>query len=354
MKALSTIAAVAATVAVLTAPAVSAERFYIPLGSENAIVAIDLANDAIVGRIGGVPAVHGLAATPDGRFLVAGSFDEREAGAMVPEKPAGMAEDEHATHHSKAASKHSGTGVSVVSTVSIIEIGTGSVVRRVDVPGAVHHVSIDANGRFAALTLPNQDAVTILDLANYTVAATIVTGPLPNYAVFSPDGQRLYVSNAGNNTVSDITADGWIVLRNAIVGESPEHVVLSADGKTLYVNNIDGGTVSAIDTASWSVGKTLEAGELLHGIDLSDDGKTLFVAVRGSDSVTAIDLQSGASKTITLSPSPYHLAAVRGLGKLYISSAEAPKVWVVDQQTLSVIGEIEIGGKGHQMVQVSG
>ena len=354
MRPLSTIAAAAATVAVLTAPAVSAERIYIPLGSGNAIVVIDPAMDAIVGRIDGVPAVHGLAATPDGRFLVAGSFDEREAGAMVPEKPAGMAEDEHAAHHSKAATKHGGAATSLVSTVSIIEIGTGSVVRRVDVPGAVHHVSIDPAGRFAALTQPNQAAVTILDLASYTVAATIVTGPLPNYAVFSPDGQRLYVSNAGNNTVSDITADGWIVLRNAIVGESPEHVVLSADGKTLYVNNIDGGTVSAIDTASWSVGKTLEAGKLLHGVDLSDDGQTLFVAVRGSDSVTAFDLQSDASKTITLSPSPYHVAAVKGQGKLYISSAEAPKVWVVDQRTLSVIGEIEIGGKGHQMVQVSG
>jgi YVTN family beta-propeller protein len=353
MKPLSTIAAAAAIVAILTAPAVSAERFYIPLGSDNAIVAIDPAEDEVVGRIDGVPAVHGLAVTPDERFLVAGSFDERQADAMAPEKPSGMAEDEHAAHHSKGAAMRGGAAASVVSTVSIIDIETASVVRRVDVPGAVHHVSIDPTGRFAALTQPNQDAVTILDLANIAVAATIVTGPLPNYAVFSPDGQRLYVSNAGNNTVSDIAADSWIVLRNVIVGESPEHVVLSADGKTLYVNNIDGGTVSEIDTASWSVGKTIEAGELLHGIDLSDDGKTIFVAVRGGDFLTAIDLQSGASKTITLSPSPYHLAAVRGLGKIYISSAEEPKVWVVDQQTLSVSGEMEIGGKGHQMVQVS-
>ena len=354
MKPLSTIAAAAATVAILSAPAVSAERFYIPLGSDNAIVAIDPAKDAIVDRIDGIPAVHGLAATPDGRFLIAGSFDERQAGAMVPEKPAGMAEDEHAAHHSKDTATRGETGAPVVSTVSILDIVTGSVVRRVDVPGAVHHVSIDPAGRFAALTQPNQDAVTILDLASYAVVATFVTGPLPNYAVFSPDGQRLYVSNAGNNTVSDITADDWIVMRNVIVGESPEHVVLSADGKTLYVNNIDGGTVSVIDTASWSVDKTIEAGELLHGIDLSDDGKTIFVAVRGGDSLTAIDLQSGASKSIALSPSPYHVAAVRGLGKLYVSSGEDPKIWVVDQQTLSLIGEIEIGGKGHQMVQVSG
>ncbi len=354
MRLLSTCAAAAATLAMLAAPAIGAERIYIPLGSDNAIVAIDPAKDAIVSRIDNIPAVHGLAATPDGRFLIAGSFDEREAGTMVPAKPAGISEDEHAAHHPKGAAKQSAAAATVVSTVSVIDIETGSVVRRVDVPGAVHHVSIDPTGRFAALTQPNQDAVTVLDLADYSLAATVVTGSLPNYAVFSPDGQRLYVSNAGNNTVSDITADGWIVLRNAIVGESPEHVVLSGDGNTLYVNNIDGGTVSAIDTASWSVGKTLPAGELLHGVGLSDDGATLFVAVRGEDTLTAVDLGSGASKSVTLAPSPYHLAAVRGQGKLYISSAEEPKVWVVDQRTLSVITEIEIGGRGHQMVQVSG
>lgn len=344
--------AAAVAIVFLAVPAFSAELLYIPLGSDNAIVVIDPVEDEVVGRIDEVPAVHGLAATPSGHFLVAGSFDEREPGAMVPEKPPGMAEDEHAAHHSTGAA--AGADASVISTVSIIEIETGTVARRVDVPGAVHHVSIDPTGKFAALTQPNQGTVTILDLVNYAVVETVSTGPLPNYAVFSPGGQRLYVSNAGNNTVSDITADGWIVLRNVIVGETPEHVVLSADGKLLYVNNIDAGTVTVIDTASWSIEGTLEAGDQLHGIDLSDDGNTIFIAGRGDDSLTAIDLRNAKSRTISLWPSPYHVATITSFGKLYISSAEEPKVWVIDQQTLSVIGEIEIGGKGHQMVQVSG
>ncbi len=52
-----------------------------------------------------------------------------------------------------------------------------------------------------------------------------------------------------------------------------------------------------------------------------------------------------------LAPQPYHLAAIRGTGKLYVSSAADGKIRIVDQTTLAVVGEIPIGGKGHQMVQ---
>jgi len=354
MQPLATIATTFAVVAILAAPALSAERIYIPLGSDDAIIVIDPVTDAVVSHIDGIPAVHGLAATPDGRFLIAGNYDEWEAGSTKTEKPAGMAEDEHAAHHSMDDEPGAETTGAVESTVSIIDLETGLVGRRVGVPGAVHHVSVDPMGRFAALTQPNQGAITVLDLVDFDVVATIATGPLPNYAVFSPDGQRLYVSNSANNTLSDISVDGWIVMRNVVVGESPEHVVLSTDGKTLYVNNIDDGTVSLVDTQSWSVINTFAAGDVLHGIDLSADGKTIFIAARGDDSLIAVDLESESTTSATLSPSPYHLAAIRGFAKLYISSSDEPKVWVVDQETLSLIGEIDIGGRGHQMVQVSG
>ncbi len=41
---------------------------YIPLGDSGEVVIVDAGKGAIVGRIEGLPAVHGLAATPDGRL----------------------------------------------------------------------------------------------------------------------------------------------------------------------------------------------------------------------------------------------------------------------------------------------
>lgn len=327
---------------------------YVALGGENKIVAVDAAKDEIVDTITGLAAVHGLAGTPDGQFLIAGSFATRVSGGEAVAKPAGVSEDEHVAHHGAAASADAKSAATEVSTVSVVRTADGSVVRRIDVPGAVHHVAVSGDGRFAVVTHPNDGSISAIDLGSYEVVATVATGPLPNYAAFAPSGDRLYVSNAGNDTVSEIDTERWIVRSNTVVGGSPEHIVLSRDGVTLYVNNVDDGTVSIVDVGDQTVVKTIRVGTTLHGIGLSDDGGTLFVAVLGGDKVVAVDLATGAERSVSLAPAPYHLAVVRGTGKLYVSSANEPKIWVIDQRDLRGHGEIQIGGKGHQMVQSAG
>lgn len=329
-------------------PARAGQVAYVPLGSDNRLVIVDVKNDKVVGKIDGLPNVHGLAPTPDGRFLVAGSYEGRERGKKAPAKPSGVSADEHAAHHKPTAS-HPGAKSSEISTLTIISTADKSIVRRVDVPGAVHHVAVSPDGRFAVVTHPAEDRISAVDLTSYKVVANFSTGPFPNYAAFSPDGKSVYVSNASNKTVSSVDVAQWIVRWNAIVGESPEHIVLSRDGTRLFVNNVDGGFVSVVDVANGKTVTTIAAGETLHGIDLSDDGKTLFVAARGDEKLVAIDLATSRSRKVALAPSPYHLTAI-GSGKVYVSSSDEPKMWVVDQKTLQVTGEIPIGGKGHQIV----
>jgi len=70
--------------------------------------------------------------------------------------------------------------------------------------------------------------------------------------------------------------------------------------------------------------------------------------------LVAISLHSSEVRDAPLAPSPYHLASVGGTGKLYVSSAEQPNVWVVDQKNLAVLGKVSIGGKGHQMALAPG
>ena len=330
-----------------------AGNVYIPLGGDNSIAIVDAATNSVLGKITGIPNVHGLAGTPDGLYLIAGRNDERPVGAPAPTKPAAVSADEHTAHHAKTSNKSASKSM-VTSSLSVIRLKDRALIQRIDVPGAVHHVAVGPQGRYAIVTHPTQDAVSLVDLMTYDVTATIPTGPLPNYAVFSPDGKNVYVSNAGNNTVSDVDVAKTIVLRNVLVGGSPEHLVLSRDGKRLFVNNIDDGTVSAVDIKLGKVSSTFSVGSTLHGIDLSDDEKTLFVASLGDDKIASIDLESGKMRTVKLGPTPYHLANIRGTGKIYISSADKPMAWVLDQASLKVVGEIAIGGKGHQMVHVIG
>ena len=343
-----------------TANAVFADGpVYVPLGSEDAAAVIDTARDSVIGRIGGLPAAHGLAMTPDGKFLVAGSYAVRDPGGAAPVKPAGVSEEEHAAHHTPPGNKAPAANAPAkeakkccgVSTVSVVSIGDKQVIRRIDVPGAVHHVTISPDGRFAVVTHPEEDAISAIDLGTYRVAATIKTGSVPNYTAFGRDGGTLYVSNAGAATVSVVDVGRWTVKGHIAVGDGPEHVVLAPDGGTLYVNNVNDGTVSVISLGRGKTVKTIPVGSALHGLDVSEDGNTLFVTAMGDDKVVAVTLETGAQRGTALAPAPYHLAVIRGTGKLYVSSADQPKAWVVDQQNLRVLGEIAIGGKGHQLAQ---
>lgn len=340
---------------VVAAPAAMADTIvYVPLGSAGEVLVIDAGADLTVGKIPGLEEVHGLAGVPGGEYLVAGSYTETAPDApAIPSRPKGVSEEEHRAHHAAPPARPPASR-EATSFVSVIQIEDQKVVRRIAVPGAVHHTAVTPDGRYAVATHPNDDGVSVIDLAAFKVVKTVRTGPLPNYAVVSSDGKSIYVSNAGNNTISEIDTSRWFVRRNILAGSSPEHLVLSSDDRTLYVNNVDVGKVSVISLERGEVVRTYEIGGVLHGIDLSDDGKTLFVSAKENNKLVAIDLVKGRMRSIPLDPAPYHLTAVRGTGKLYVSSAEEPKIWVVDQQNLRVQAEIPIRGKGHQMVVVVG
>lgn len=336
----------------LASAAMAGEVVYVPLGSAGELLAINGESDTVLDRFADLPNVHGLAATPDGKLLIAGSLaattpEERR----LPEKPAGMSRSDHQAHHAKPASKAAQPSGSV-SFVSIVRAADGSIVRRVEVPGAVHHTAVTPDGRYAVATHPNGGGISVIDLGTFELTATLQTGPQPNYAVVSPDGKRVYVSNAGNNTISEVDTDLWIVRRNFLAGASPEHMALSHDGRRLYVANVVDGTVSEIATESGAITRTFEIGGILHGLDLSSNGRTLFVSARERNKLVAIGLHTGEMREASLAPSPYHLTTVRGAGKLYVSSAEESKIWVVDQESLQVVKEIPIRGQGHQMVVV--
>ena len=337
---------------VALSPASASERntVFVPMGGNNEIVVIDVRTNKVVERIPGVPAAHGLAKTPDGSFLIAGSFTEIEPGGDIPARPAGVSAEDHAAHHSKPADRTAAKGA-VISRVTFIKVEDRSVVRRVDVPGGVHHVAVSPKGNFAAVTHPNQDAVSVIDVGTFKVVATVKTGAVPNYAAFSSDGEKLYVSDTGDNSISVVRTADWRVSARVQVGESPEHLVVRDDLGKMFVNNVGDGSVSIVDLAHLAVSKVLKSGDDPHGIDVSEDGRTLFVSAKGEDKLVAIDLKTGDRRNVALAPQPYHLAVVKGRGLIYVSSVELPKLWVVDAKTLKVSGTIDVGGKGHQLVQ---
>lgn len=318
--------AVALCAAVLSVQAARAETtVYIPLGSGNRVIAVAAGTDRIVKTYNGIQNPHGLVATPDGEYLVAGSIAETPLPQGAP----------HDTPN---------------SSLYVIHPAHGHVMATIPVAGWTHHQAITPSGDLVISTHPTRGGISVADLAANRVIRVVSTGASPNYALVAPDGSKVYVSNAGDGTISEIETAGWTVARTLEGGPSPEHMVLSADARTLYVASGRGGKVSAVSLGTGKVVREYELGKRLHGLDVGDDGNTLYVTVISEQKVVALDPRSGERREIALSPAPYHLGAVRGTGKLYVSSSKEPKIWVVDQASLRVLGAIDLpAGEGHQI-----
>lgn len=321
---------------------------YVSLGAADEIQIIDPAQDRVVGVLEQIPDVHGLAVTPNGRIIVAGSLGGR---TWLPTENPDARPDKEASQYAAAARQPIETSRKS-SFVTIVQTEDGAIVRRIKVPDGVRHIAITPNGRFAIATHPNSYAVTVIDLRELKLKRTIRTGTQPNYVAIDPKGKWAYVSNSDSNSISEIDLERWQVRREFLTQDGPEHIVLSSDGDTLYVCNSRAGTVSVITVRSGVVTATHKLGVALHGLDLSNDGRTLFATAHRQSKLFSIDLRSRQLRSAKLPSAPYHLSTIKRAGKLYVSSATDPVVWVLRKDNLELLRTIRINGIGHQMIFV--
>ena len=302
---------------------------YIPLGSGDQVIKIDAATDQIQASYSGVKNPHGLVATPDGEYLIAGSLKE--------------------TPLRKGKGKDTPN-----SELALIHPAHGHVMSTIPVSGMTHHQAITPDGRYVISTHMTRGYISVLDMENNKIIKTIKTGLAPNYAAVLTDGKYAYVTNIGSNNISEIDVSNWTVSRTFESGPAPEHLILSVDEKTLYVTNARAGKVSAVSIKTGKVAKSWKLGRALHGLDMGDDGYTLFVSSKKDNKLLALNTKTDDVREIRLKPAPYHLNTITGTGKVYVSSFKKPKIWVIDQKTLKIINEIKLpAGEGHQMAIVT-
>ncbi len=302
---------------------------YIPLGSGNQVIAVDAATDKITASYSNVVNAHGLVATPDGEYLIAGSLQEDPLKQDQPKD----------TPNSK---------------LFLIHPDHGHVMSTIPVTGWSHHQAITPDGKYVLSTHGARGGVSVVDVEENKQIKIIDTGLVPNFTLITNDGKTAYVSNTGDNSISEVDLTNWKVKRKLKSGPAPEHMAFSEDEGTIYVTNPRKGEIAVISVSSGKLIKSYAIGKAVHGLDIGDDGKTIFVSSKQDDKLVAVDTETGKSRELALSPSPYHLNTISGTGKVYVSSRKKPVIWVVDQKTMQKIGEIVLpAGEGHQMAVVN-
>ncbi len=109
---------------------------------------------------------------------------------------------------------------------------------------------------------------------NKQLLAEIAVGKEPRNVAIAPDGKRVFVANAGADTLSVIeTTAPYAHVADIKVGTEPYGLAFTPNGKKLYVANARTNTVSVVDPVSYTVVETITGvGQEPRGIAITNDG----------------------------------------------------------------------------------
>ncbi|AIE83822.1 40-residue YVTN family beta-propeller repeat-containing protein [Fimbriimonas ginsengisoli Gsoil 348] len=145
---------------------------------------------------------------------------------------------------------------------------------------------------------------------------SVTVGYRPYAAVLSPDGNDLAVSNWGDRSVWILDAQSLAVKQKIAVQSHPTGLAYAADGR-LFVTNAGSNTVSVVEsgrvkeTVRTGVDPTNKLGATPVAIALAPDGKRAYVANAGDNCVAVLDIsRRGATRLTGFIPTERYPTAV--------------------------------------------
>ena len=191
--------------------------------------------------------------------------------------------------------------------------------------------------------------------ANHTagqVIARITIGPLPFALDFSPDGNRVYTTASGNNTLVAIDVKSRAVIGRAATGREPVLARATPDGKTvLVVNRREGtlgweivpptvvreGTLGIHDAATLGLRGSVAVVPQPEDVAVLPDSSLAFVLSRSERRMSVVDLRRGVLVTnLELAGKPADMLLKPDGGELYVISPEAHGLQAINTWTHEV------------------
>jgi YVTN family beta-propeller protein len=178
-----------------------------------------------------------------------------------------------------------------------------------------------------------------------------------------PDGKRLYVSGAGNNTVHEMQFRDGKLIRGADlvlgrplnapawVSNRPEAVpqgfigglAISPDGKLLFAVHVLGQIISVVDLDTAHVLRSIALPAEPYTCAVSPDGATLFVSLWGGAKVLLFDAKTfEPAGEVAVGEHPNAMALTRDGARLFVACANTNAVWAIDVASRRVAEQIRV------------
>ena len=198
-------------------------------------------------------------------------------------------------------------------------------------------MALTANSKILYTANNRDHSVGIIDLNAETPTMEYI--PLidecyPYTCLLSPDEQSLYVSLWGCAKVAEIDLTSRIITRYIDTDDHPNEMLLTKGGERLFVANANENTISIIDTREGNVIETLNSalypnapeGSTPNSLALSADEEYLLIANADNNNLAFFKLDNdGPSRSVGFIPVGWYPTSVRvhpGTNKIYVANGK--------------------------------
>jgi len=154
-----------------------------------------------------------------------------------------------------------------------------------------------------------------------------------------------FVANRGSANVSVVREQSgvWSVAATIPVGPSPEGIVANPNGQFVYVAEAGAGTVRVLNALTFATSTAIPLGGAPHELAVNTPGTRLYVSDTAADRVACVSLASGAVvTTATVGPAPWQIAVSPGSEDVYIAAGASAVV--LTGPGLSPVATVVVGG----------
>ena len=233
------------------------------------------------------------------------------------------------------------------ASMSIINASSLEVEATIAVGAQPHELAVLPGGDKAYVANVGDNSLSVVDLALQQETKTIATPDFsfPHGIAFTPDARIAVVTSERAQKIVIIDAERDAVLRSIDTPEEGAHmVVIDRTGRWAYFSNRDSNTVSVMDLNDYSLVAAIPVGDGAEAIALSPDGKYVWTGDRRANTVTIVDTESRrVVAQVPAGDSPVRAAFSPDGTRVYIPNSASDDVWVYDAASHDRVKTIPVG-----------
>lgn len=185
---------------------------------------------------------------------------------------------------------------------------------------SVSGIALDETAKRLYTVTKENNSIYAIDLVTKRILKRIPLSGEGYTCILAPDKKHLYCSCWGCDKVVIFNTKSLEIDGAIPVGDNPNDMVIDRKGNRLYVANSNDNTVSVIDIAHERVTETLNAalfssilpGSTTNSVALSQDDRTLYVSNADNNCLAVFDVASpGRSRSLGFIPTGWYPSCVR-------------------------------------------